>query len=205
MKKIINAFSVPILEACFPPNSDQTTEWMDNINFLFASMDDKRLLSHEWNNNVVTDRTSTIGYSSFNHGNLVDDPKFQSFFKIITPLINEFLERLEYKGEWKFENAWANVYPVGAYVPLHNHGTMHWSGVYYVTASEGCGDLKLIDPKEYALNNEPTGTKWRGINNMKIEAITDKLVVFPGYLKHETDPNYSAGDRVVISFNVVCV
>lgn len=204
MKKVINAFSVPILEAKFPHNQELTSEWMDSVNKLFANMDDKRLLSYEWNNNVVTDRVSNIGYSSFNHSNLVDDPNFKSFFDTITPLIDEFLHQLEYEGTWRFENAWSNVYPVGAYVPLHNHGSMHWSGVYYISATEGCGDLKLIDPKEYSLNNEPVGTKWRGISHMRIDAQTDKLIMFPSYVKHETDPNYSVGDRVVISFNIIC-
>ena len=205
MKRIINAFSVPILEFQLQHDADRTTSWVRDITSLFAKMDDKRLLSHEWNNNIVTDNHSKIGYSSFNHSNLANDSKFQSFFETITPLITEFLKQLEYNGDWKFENAWANVYPVGAYVPLHNHGTMHGSGVYYITATDGCGDLKLIDPKEYSLNNEPVETMWRGNHNMRIEATTDKLIMFPGYLKHETDPNYSVGDRIVISFNITCM
>lgn len=204
MKKIINAFSVPILEAQLLVAVDVLTQWKEDIKLLFDGMDDKRLLSYEWNNCVLTDNASKIGYSSFNHGNLIQDPTFQSFFETISPLITEFLEQLAFTGDWEFKNAWANVYPNGAYVPHHNHGDMHWSGVYYLSAMEGCGDLKLLDPKEYSLSNEPTNTKWRGNNHTKISVTPGKLVMFPGYLKHETDPNYSEGDRIVISFNINC-
>ena len=82
MKRIINAFSVPILEFQLQHDADRTTSWVRDITSLFAKMDDKRLLSHEWNNNIVTDNHSKIGYSSFNHSNLANDSKFQSFFEI---------------------------------------------------------------------------------------------------------------------------
>jgi uncharacterized protein (TIGR02466 family) len=202
MKKIINAFSLPVLEAELENTKLMNASLLSEITSLFSTMDDKRLLSYEWNNFTLTDIPNSIGYSSFNHSNLVEDIKFQSLFQLISPLIDEFFEQLSYTGSWKFENAWANVYPTGAYVPHHNHAMSHWSGVYYVSAPDACGDLILLDPKEYSLSNEPKGFNFRGNTRMTVKSTTGKVVMFPGYLKHETMPNQSEANRIAISFNI---
>lgn len=204
MKKIVNAFAVPVLESKFY-NTEQLNNTLANlINDLFIDMDDKRLLSHEWNNKVLTDNPAATGYSSFDHGSLTTDSRFSSFFHEVSPIITDFFLQLGFDKSWSFENSWANVYPQDSFVPAHNHGTAHWSGVYYVKAHDNCGDLILIDPKEYALSNEPEQTKWRGRTDMRVSVEAGTLVLFPGYLKHQTMPNLSGHDRIVISFNINC-
>lgn len=204
MKKIINAFSVPILEAIIHEAGDLNQSLNFKIQKLFDTIDDKRLLGHYWHNNILTDVSSDTGYSSFNHGSLTDDENFNDFFATISPIITDFFSQLNFNQTWNFTNAWANVYPYGSFVPHHNHGTAHWSGSYYVNAAENCGDLILLDPKEYTLSNEPLGTKWRGNISCPISVVPGKLVIFPGYLKHETKPNLSSEDRTIISFNIIC-
>lgn len=202
MRKVINAFSLPILEAELENTEEMNTALRSEIIELFSNMDDKRLLSHEWNNFTLTDIANSTGYSSFNHSNLAEDAKFKLFFQRITGLIDDFFEKLSYAGSWKFENAWSNVYPTGSYVPHHNHAKSHWSGVYYVSAPDACGDLIFLDPKEYSLSNEPEGFIFRGNTHMNIKPTPGKIVLFPGYLKHETMPNQSEENRIVISFNI---
>lgn len=202
MRKVINAFSLPILEAELENTEEMNKALHSKVIELFSDMDDKRLLSHEWNNFTLTDIANSAGYSSFNHSNLTEDIKFNFFFQRITVLIDDFFEQLSYTGSWKFENAWANVYPTGSYVPHHNHSKSHWSGVYYVSAPDACGDLIFCDPKEYSLSNEPEGFIFRGNTRMNIKPTPGKIVLFPGYLKHETMPNQSEENRIVISFNI---
>ena len=204
MKKIINAFSVPILESKLHNVEQLNNTLSTEIINLFSTMEDKRLLSYEWNNRVLTDNPASTGYSSFDNGSLTNNQNFNKFFQTISPIITEFFSQLEYSGSWQFDNAWANVYPQGAFVPAHSHGTAHWSGSYYVDAEWGCGDLILIDPKENALSNEPQYTKWRGHKDYPIKVEPGNLVVFPGYLKHQTLPNQSGVDRIIISFNITC-
>ena len=204
MKKIVNAFSVPILESKLYHTDQNNNKLSACIVSLFSSMKDKRLLSYEWNNRVLTDNPAATGYSSFDNGSLTNNQNFDKFFQMISPTITDFFSQLEYDGPWKFENACANVYPQGAFVPPHSHGTAHWSGSYYVNAEHGCGDLILIDPKEYALSNEPEYTKWRGHVDYSISVSTGMLVLFPGYLKHQSMPNQSGSDRIIISFNINC-
>ena len=202
MKKIINAFSVPILESRL--DNVRNDILVNLINGLFASMPDKRLLSHEWNSRVLTDNPAATGYSSFDHGSLTSDSNFFSFFQQISPAVTDFFLQLGFNKSWNFANSWANVYPQDSFVPAHNHGTAHWSGVYYAKAYDNCGDLILTDPKEYALSNEPEHTKWRGRNDMRMHVESGTLIIFPGYLKHQTMPNLSNHNRKVISFNIQC-
>lgn len=208
MKKIVNAFTVPMMEADISDSDNLNSTLVSNIYELFDTMDDKRLLSHEWNNMILTDTAGSTGYSSFNHGNLAEDPKFKFFYDAVTPLITDFFQQLEFgpdfPKDWKFENSWAAVYPKSAYVPHHSHGDVHWSGVYYVKTPEKCGNLIFFDPKEYALSNEPSDTKWRGNRRSEILVEAGKLIVWPGYLKHESMPNQSDEDRIIISFNINC-
>lgn len=208
MKKITNAFTVPIMEIDVPDADYINASLTTQIYELFAAMDDKRLLSHEWNNMTLTDTAGSTGYSSFNNGDLAVNAQFKSFYEIITPLISDFFKQLEFgpnfPKDWKFETSWASVYPKGAYVPHHSHGNVHWSGVYYVQTPEKCGNLILLDPKEYALHHEPQDTKWRGNRRSEILVSAGKLLVWPGYLKHETLPNQADTDRIIISFNINC-
>lgn len=204
MKKIINAFSVPILESTLHNVEQVNNVLSTKISKLFSSMDDKRLLSHEWNSNILTDQSAVVGYSSFDNSNLVEQSDFADFFQMIAPIITDFFAQLGFVKAWTFQNAWANVYPANAFVPAHNHGTAHWSGSYYVQADGQCGNLILIDPKEYALSHEPNHTKWRGNVECCISVHPGMLVLFPGYLKHHTAPNQSDKERICISFNIIC-
>jgi uncharacterized protein (TIGR02466 family) len=204
MKKIVTAFAVPVLESKLYDVEQMNDNLNLLINDLFLNMDDKRLLSHEWNNKVLTDNPAATGYSSFDNNSLTNNDKFIDFFQTISPIITDFFSQLEFSQSWNFENSWANVYPQGAFVPAHNHGTSHWSGVYYVKANNNCGDLIFTDPKEYALNNEPENIKWRGRIDMRVHVEAGTLLLFPGYLKHQTMPNQSGADRIVISFNINC-
>jgi hypothetical protein len=178
MKRILNLFSVPVLETAVTDVNNLNKDLISSIEELFALDDSKRILSHMWKNNLQANVKSELGYSSF--------------------------AQLNFTGNWRWENAWCNVYPLGAYVPLHDHRGVHWSGVYYVQAEPACGELLLIDPKEYALANEPDNTLYRGNKITNFVPQPGKLVMFPGYLKHESEPNQSDKDRIIISFNINC-
>ena len=202
MKRIVNLFPVTVLEAII--NQPLNERLILEINNLFSNSSSNRVLSHRWKNNVQEAAHNQLGYSSFNESDISKDPNFKFFFDAITPTIDEFLKQLGYTSNWRFENAWSNVYPKGAYVPLHDHRGVHWSAVYYVQADSNCGELLIIDPKEYALAHEPENTMYRGNRLSSFVPTPGKLIMFPGYLKHESDPNQSDSDRIIISFNINC-
>jgi uncharacterized protein (TIGR02466 family) len=196
------AFPVPILNVDLDNCAELNAKLRRVIDKYFDSVDKKRVLSHEWNRQLITKDRAKLGYTSFNCETLTMKKEFAFFFQSLSPLITQFFNALQFHGRWEFVNAWSSVYPKGAWVPSHNHGDAHWSGVYYVATSEACGDLVFWDPKEYALANEPSGFMFRGNHHIKVTPVDGKLCVFPGYLKHETLPNQSEHDRIIISFNI---
>ena len=203
MKKIVNLFPVVTLEAIIDDYESINTRLMSEIEKLFDNDEEKRVLSHKWNSFVIKRDKDPLGYTSYNGSNLIEHPDFKFFYDHIGGLITDFFAQLDYHEEWNFYNSWASVYPKGAFVPSHDHRPFHWSGAYYVKALDNCGDIRFTDPKEYALQNEPTNTSFRGNLQQSVTPTPGKLLVFPSYLKHETMPNESAEDRIIISFNIL--
>ena len=204
MKKILNLFSVPVLEAVIDDATTLNDRLVPEIKSLFNRLDSKRVLSYRWKNNDHSPIKTDLGWSSFNEHDISKDKNFDFFFAVLSPIVSEFFHQLNYHGNWYYTNAWCNVYPKNAYVPCHDHRGVHWSGVYYAQADTNCGELLVTDPKEYALSNEPENTMFRGNRITSFDPVPGKILVFPGYLKHETDPNLSDRNRKIISFNINC-
>ena len=204
MKKIINCFAVPVLRAVVDDHAELNLKLIPEITKLFKTATHNRVLSYKWKYNIQDSDKSVLGYSSFNESDISKDPNFKFFFDKIFPVVSEFFLQLDYTGTWRYENAWSNIYPQGAYVPLHDHRGVHWSAVYYVQADPNCGKLLLSDPKEYALSHEPENTRFRGNQSQSFTPFPGKLIMFPGYVKHESEPNESDSDRIIISFNIIC-
>jgi uncharacterized protein (TIGR02466 family) len=202
MRKILNLFSTPVLEANLQEIDNSYLE--QEINNVFANMPVSRVLSDEWRNNLETPGKNPKGYSTFNDptAELLDNPKFNNFFEIISNVFNEFFLQLDCTSGWQFENSWASVYPKGAYVDRHNHGTAHWSGVYYVAVPDPEAIIRFDDPKEYSLNHEPHNCRFRGRMQHVFYPTAGKLLLWPGYLYHSSIPNNCDQDRIIISFNI---
>lgn len=202
MRKILNLFSLPILEAHLSEiDNNFIAQELSNV---FDSMPVKRVLSAEWGNNLETSGKDIRGYSTFNDPSkdLLENPKFDNFFETVTGVCNEFFLQLDYTSGWQYVTSWASIYPKGAYVDRHNHGTAHWSGVYYVEVPDKDSVIRFDDPKEYALNHEPHGCKFRGRMQHVFYPVPGKLLLWPGYLYHSSAPNSSDLNRTIISFNI---
>jgi|TARA_B110000977_G_C10996483_1_gene462099 uncharacterized protein (TIGR02466 family) len=205
MKQLKPLFPVPTLQAIIDDQESINTRLLTELDKVFDSESKKRILSHKWASKEWTTEKHSLGYTNFDPSNpdsLTTDPNFKFFFDHLEPLVAEFFAQLDYYDRWHFVNGWASVYPKGAWVPLHNHSPLHWSASYYVKTHEGCGNILFTDPKEYALANEPPGTRWRGDCGHSVEPTDGMLLIFPSYLKHETLPNEVDEDRIIISFNI---
>lgn len=204
MKRIRNLFPVVTLEAIIEDHDNVNTRLLEELDVVFANTKEKRVLSYKWNDVLLTENKHELGYTSFHEGSLSNDPKFEFFYTHLAELITDFFKQLDFHGEWEYINSWASVYPKGAYIPLHDHKPMQWSGAYYVKAHPNCGDILFTDPKEYALQNEPDNTQFRGCHQHRVSPVSGMLLLFPSYLKHETYPNETDEDRIIISFNIKC-
>ena len=101
----------------------------------------------------------------------------------------------------KISLAWANFAPAGSGVghPLHRHNYSYLSGVFYFT--EG-SDTIFQDPVDIRNLDtlEITRDHFDGPFE-RIKAEPGKLVIFPGWLRHYSDPHAGEKDRWSMSFN----
>ena len=127
------------------------------------------------------------------------------------PLINFFLDAVDdvrselflQVDELRISLAWANFSPSGSGSghPLHRHPYSYLSGVFYFT--EG-SDTVFQDPVDI-----------RNLDTLEIirddfdgpyanfQAERGKLLVFPGWLRHFSNPNPVGADRYTMSFNTL--
>jgi hypothetical protein len=66
--------------------------------------------------------------------------------------------------------------------------------VYYIKATGNEGNLRLINPLTY--------DKFVVDLNFEITPITGKLILFPGWLKHQVLQNNSNNERISLAFNL---
>jgi uncharacterized protein (TIGR02466 family) len=101
-------------------------------------------------------------------------------------------------------SCWAVVNGKHAGNVVHTHPMSFLSGVYYVQAEPGAGDLFFLDPRPAAAFvtlpvTEPTPWTFQRVS---YRPVPGRLILFPAWLQHGVDPNRSDAERVVVSFNV---
>jgi uncharacterized protein (TIGR02466 family) len=103
--------------------------------------------------------------------------------------------------ELRISLSWANWAPPGSGAghPLHRHNYSYLSGVYYFT--EG-SDTVFHDPVD--IRNLDTLEITRDFFDgpeEHIKAEPGKLLIFPGWLRHYSNPHAGKKDRYTMSFN----
>ena len=137
-------------------------------------------------------------------GDIHKDPEMQ-------PLINFFLDAIDdirselylQVDELRISLAWANFAPSGSGAghPLHRHPYSYLSGVFYFTEGSDTVfqdpvDIRNLDTLEIIRDNFDGP-----MENFKAER--GKLLVFPGWLRHFSNPNPLGVDRYTMSFNTL--
>ena len=127
------------------------------------------------------------------------------------PLIGFFHDCLEYMRcdlalqveELKISLSWANWAPgkSGAGHPLHRHPYSYLSGVYYFTEGsrtvfQDPVDIRNLDTLEIIRDHFDGPYE-------KFEAEPGKLLIFPGWLRHFSEPQAREEDRFTMSFNAL--
>ena len=131
----------------------------------------------------------------------------QNFISFISSSIEQVMIDMNWDKEKqlaKIDNMWAIVNIGGSANLRHQHGNSTISGAYYVRAPENCGDIVFYDPRPAPVYSYPNAKKPNSLN-AQVNAISPKegaLVLFPSYLDHSVNENFSKNERIVISFNI---
>ena len=146
--------------------------------------------------------------------NLHKNPKFKRLTNRTHKLLAGISENLGYDSNTRLEitTMWSIANPPGSSNRAHVHPGALWSGVYYVQAPEGAGQIDFTDPRTVQIMNSPTfipnkRRKTECWSKVKVKPVPGKILFFPSWLYHSVDPNLAEGDgpeseRIIISFNI---
>lgn len=97
-------------------------------------------------------------------------------------------------------HSWINITENGTFQDSHQHQDSVISGVYYFQTNENDGDLTVETPNPYMqLELFPFGHDFYKYFTFKPSV--GKLIIFPGWLRHQVGKNLTSDKRISISFN----
>jgi uncharacterized protein (TIGR02466 family) len=155
-------------------------------------------LPEAWSCNLYTTISSGI--------NLLDQPAFASLQQHILTEAAAFAEvyGLDFASyPPRITECWVNVYGQGDSQEAHNHANSVISGIYYVAAPEGCGELLFHAPMSDTMLEPPT----TGPNNVNTPLVAlqpqaGEMVLFRSWLRHSVKPTRGKEERISIAFNL---
>ncbi len=152
------------------------------------------------------------GWHSHNH--LQKDPKFKRLTDRLHMMLAGVSDNLGYdkSRELKITTMWSITNPPLSSNRAHVHPGALWSGVYYVQAPEGAGQIEFTDPRTVTIMNSASfiPKQRRQVEcwtKVKVKPVAGKMLFFPSWLYHSVEPNLAQGDgleseRIIISFNI---
>ncbi|MHA6261777.1 TIGR02466 family protein [Arenibacterium sp. CAU 1754] len=148
------------------------------------------------------------------HNNLHKEAKFQRLTDRAHMMLAGIHENLGYDTNTRLQitTMWSITNPPGSSNRAHIHPGALWSGVYYVQAPEGAGQIDFTDPRTQQIMSSPQyipnkRRKTECWSKVKVKPVAGKMLFFPSWLYHSVDPNLAEGDgkdseRIIISFNI---
>ena len=107
---------------------------------------------------------------------------------------------------FKWGNSWANINTQRDVNQVHVHHGSFLSGIYYVSAPEGSGNVLFFQDfnRNYIAESVAKVKKYTGLSggNVPYKPYTGRLLVFPSNLPHAVETGNHEGDRVSIAFNI---
>jgi uncharacterized protein (TIGR02466 family) len=93
---------------------------------------------------------------------------------------------------------WTNINQPGGKNSLHNHGTYHFVGVYYIQADD-TGDIVFHNPANILEECNPNGPF---VSRIGFTPKSGDLLLWPAWVPHEVEMNLSNQQRINIAFNI---
>ena len=137
------------------------------------------------------------------------DARFSELMLYVSQSFKLIFEHNNYKDGLKLiiTDMWANVNREKDFNKMHLHGNSDWSFVYYVRVPENSGVLRFADPR-IRRGMSPNEDFLKNLDNPSqhgeylITSGEGKLVIFPAWLEHWVEPNFSSDPRISISGNM---
>ncbi|GAA0359669.1 hypothetical protein GCM10009092_24870 [Bowmanella denitrificans] len=139
------------------------------------------------------------------HRQVIQKYQLQQFHDYLVKHAGAFLSKLYPQAQGvEVRESWFNFYAPGDSQEVHNHvHAIHpsfLSGVFYLSAPPGCGDIKFYHPNMQTAVPNPQGS----IENYETSyaPIENRLMLFRSHVSHAVMPNRSQATRISVSFNI---
>lgn len=102
---------------------------------------------------------------------------------------------------------WINSYLKDSFIDLHNHSPQLLTASFYLSKPKNSGNIIFENPMSDILKYQPyermiNRSLYHKLFEEEVETNEGDLIIFPGYLKHKTNPNLSDGERIIIGANI---
>ena len=157
-------------------------------------------------NDINTKRMNSFSKNWQSEPNLNEQYTYQKLVDKLVYNTAMYFEEMKYKYEgFKITDMWANVLDQNEMHRPHGHSNNMLSGVYYAKADKGHPGIVFQDPRPQVDILVPEIREFKK-NNSSIwsyDAIQDRMILFPSWLKHYVPVNEIDKERVSISFNIM--
>lgn len=197
-------FPIKIYTAQFP-NYEEIQESLEAEIKSFFGEDPRKFGNHRLFNKSYC----LEGTKPFEMRNLHLRTKHQKVITWIHEQIQTYWKELGYTDQRipQIEHMWANLTPKGGNVIHHNHSPFEIAGSFYVNATPDMGCIAMVDPLEIIRGRLPIHSgqeskQGRYFFDHVEPPAPGKLVLFPAWLYHKTQPNPSDKERIVMGMNI---
>ena len=143
------------------------------------------------------------GTTSYYDFNLFEEERYRPLMMHIMKNVYEAYRNFVPSVQFRPLQAWWTVYEKGAYIPRHTHYNSMVSGAYYVRHPEGSGGISFYNHIAPLINHLWCDSLIFQIDpRMEVQPYTGALLLFPGWLEHETFAKETDEDKIVVSFNL---
>ena len=132
---------------------------------------------------------------------VISDHKLEHFYKELGVHIIKYGDALGFStgkysalSNWKIDSSWIVVYKKGNYCQAHSHGFVDMAGIYYINTNGDDGNLYFISPRDSGIPSLARA--------MEYQPEVGKIMMWPGWLHHGVEENFTDNDRIALSFNI---
>ena len=127
-------------------------------------------------------------------------------FEPLIKQITEFCKHLPLNiKEITIPQLWVNVNKRNDWNLIHQHGTYHLAGTYYVKVPKDSGRIVFRDPRPAAIGNKFMVDRFDKGEFKNVNIMEGLLAIWPSYLDHFVEPSNSDEERISISFDIVAI
>ena len=97
-------------------------------------------------------------------------------------------------SQYRIDSSWIVVYKKGNYCQVHSHGYVDFAGIYYINTNGNDGNIYFVSPRD-------SGIPCLG-RSVEYKPEVGKIMMWPGWLQHGVEENFTDNDRIGLSFNI---